>query len=124
MPSEYEDYLEDKYADPLVLATLEYAMEREVNIECEAPMNERLHYQLSSYFIPTISSNIEFFYNIDIIAPLISISNNKQTACYGVGTGFSGGVDSFYTVLKHMNPKQEQFKLTHLLLANVGANSY
>ena len=35
-----------------------------------------------------------------------------------VATGNSGGVDSFYTIVKHMN-ESGSYKLTHLLFNNI-----
>lgn len=39
----------------------------------------------------------------------------------GVATGFSAGVDSFYTVLKHLDCRETSFQLTHLTFFKVGA---
>ena len=40
-----------------------------------------------------------------------------------VGTGFSGGIDSFATIYEHHEkPAPEGFKLTHLFFFNVGAH--
>ena len=41
-----------------------------------------------------------------------------------MGTALSCGVDSFYTVLKHLNTDLEGFKLTHLTYFNIMNSPY
>ena len=44
-------------------------------------------------------------------------------AARAVGTGFSGGIDSFATIYEHLEkPAPEGFKLSHLFFFNVGAH--
>ena len=40
----------------------------------------------------------------------------------GVGASISCGVDSFYTLLKHQNQKDEKYNITHLTFFNAGSN--
>jgi hypothetical protein len=114
----YGQYLYAERSDPFLLGVLDYAMNMKLDIECSKPVTERLYYQLTSYAIPVLSQNLSFFNPINITAALTNESIDTERA---VGTGFSGGVDSYYTVLKHIHPKENSHTLTHLLFANVGA---
>lgn len=50
-------------------------------------------------------------------------SQHQRQPGNGVATGFSGGVDSWATLNKHLSPKQPHHpKLTHLLFNNVGSH--
>ncbi|MCM1216729.1 MAG: hypothetical protein NC331_05270 [Lachnospiraceae bacterium] len=111
-------YLTAESSDPFVLALLELAMEKQCDIRYEEPMSEDLKYQLETYMIPILSSELKEYYNIKL--------NGKTTrevikSEMVVGTGFSGGVDSFYTVLAHKDIPYESKRVTHLLLALSGA---
>ena len=120
-PAEYEKYLCTERSDSFVLGILEYAMYMGFDIKCEAPMSEALHYQLCNYGMNIISGNFDRIKRITIDSPYTNEEIKSENA---VGTGFSAGVDSFYTVLKHLQPNESAFKLTHLLIANIGAFTY
>ena len=53
--SEYTQYLCSESSDAFLLGILEYAMYWCMNIECTAPVTERLYYQLQNYYIPIVS---------------------------------------------------------------------
>lgn len=110
-----EAYLCDQRSDAFILALLPTAMRGGYDISCDTPMSQRLHYQLEQYLIPTLCSAGERYHPVSIHAPLTSerLQNNG-----GVGTGFSGGVDSLYTIMTH--GADSPFPLTHLALFNVG----
>ncbi len=116
---EFEQYLCTERADAFVVNTLLYAMEHSYDIICEDPMSERLFYQLTEYLIPAISKNLPRYHAINIKAQLTS--ERLQTAD-GAGGSLSGGVDSFYTILRHCNRKEEDFNITHLTFFNAGAS--
>lgn len=119
--NKYEKYLTWEIADAFVLGILEYAMHLNMDIVCENPISERLYYMLSNYYIPTVSKNLSFFHHINIKAPISNIQIKNESA---VGTGFSGGVDSYYSVVKHLNCQYPHYKLTHLVITNVGSFRY
>lgn len=116
---EWEEYLCYERADAFILNFLMYAMENRLDIISEAPMSEKLHYQLIEYFIPSVSKWIEKYEAIGIDAPVSSQSLNHANA---VGTAMSGGVDSFYTVYKHLDIRDMTYRLTHLTFFNAGAS--
>jgi hypothetical protein len=111
------DYLDIDSADAFVCALLYYCMVKGYDVESESPISERLCYQLTTYFIPVLVGNTDFFKQIEIKAPTV-----KGTAsAVGVGTGISGGVDSLYTIHKYINHPLETYRLTHLLFTDMPA---
>ena len=117
--AEYGEYVCTERTDAFVVNVLLYAMEHSLDIECEQVMSEKLYYQLNEYLIPCISKNISKYNRISIIATL---SNEKLESRGAVGASLSGGVDSFYTLSKHMDRKEKSYEITHLTFFNAGAS--
>lgn len=112
-------YFVTELCDNFVLSLLEVSMEKGYSIHHDAPMSEDLRYNLERYLIPIFSQKFSMLNPINIEGP---ISTEKVDSERAVGTGFSGGVDSFYTVLTHMKNDPGSKKLSHLVLAvNGGA---
>ena len=116
----FSKYLCYERADAFLLALLPYAMAFDKNIEIDAPVSEKLYYQLVNYYMPALKKFSNYYDCIDINPK--SLDSTNYVIENGVGTGFSGGVDSFYTVLKNINIKEKSYRLTHLTFFNVGAN--
>lgn len=112
---EKEAYLCAERSDAFVMALLPMAMRGGHEIVCETPMSERLHYQLEQYLIPALVAAGTLYHPITIKAPLTREGVKNRNA---VGTGFSGGVDSLYTVMTH--GEGSTYPLTHLAIFNVG----
>jgi len=109
------DYLCCQRSDAFVMALLPTAMRGSYTISCETPMSQRLHYQLTNYLIPSLCAAGDLYHPVSVQAPLASAPvKNKR----GVGTGFSGGVDSLYSIMTH--GRDSVYPLTHLALFNVG----
>ena len=113
--SDQEGYLALGRSDPFVMALLPGAMRRGHEIVCEDPVSERLHHQLVNGLIPTLSFVGGMYHPIKITAPLTAEKLANQGA---VGTGFSGGADSLYTIMKH--GADSEFPLTHIAVFNNG----
>lgn len=111
-------YLVAGRSDPFVLALLELAMEKNCDISYEAPMSETLKYNLECYLIPVYSRKIRGFHKIRLLGSVINEAVPSEEVA---GTGFSGGVDSFYTVLSHMDSEYSTKRVSHLMLAVNGA---
>lgn len=111
-----EAYLCAERSDAFVMALLPSAMRGGYDIAFQTPMSERLHYQLSHYLIPTVCDAGDLYHPIKLSGPLTS---ERIANCGGVGTGFSGGVDSLYSIMRH--GKDSDYPLTHLAVFNVGA---
>lgn len=114
----WEKYLCYERADAFLVNILLFAMEHNADVHCDCDISERLYYQLSEYLIPSISTNIEKYHSISITGNLSAERFVSANAC---GTGVSGGVDSMYTIFRHID-RNDQHNLTHLVFCNAGTN--
>ena len=114
---EYGRYITDDRADAFVVGLLPMAMRLGLNIRSQAPITRRLYYQLTQYLIPAMAGNMEAYHPISIDAPVTDAVLPCENA---VGTGWTGGVDSMYTLMTHIREISPDYPLTHLLIANVG----
>ena len=115
VPNDQEKYLTANRADPFVAVLLPFAMRSGEDISAEDPVSERLHFQLRNDFIPSLSGAGGYYKPVSVLAPLTSERAESGNA---VVTGFSGGVDSMYTVFRH--GKDCEYPLTHLAVFNSG----
>ena len=113
----YGCFLTEDRADAFVIGFLTTAMRLGEDICCEAPVTRRLHYQLNTCLIPAMAANMEIYHPICVHAP---VTDQPLPCEKAVGTGWTGGVDSMYTLMRHLSPREPGRKLTHLLTANVG----
>lgn len=116
---EYGDYLTAERADAFVAGIFTTAMRGGFDIVCSSPVTKRLLYQLTQYLIPMMASNMpDTFHTVKINAD----TADDYLPCEGaVGTGWSGGVDSMFTLMQSINAPEKSRRLTHLLIANNGA---
>ena len=119
VPSEYAEYLCPERSDAYVIGLLNYAMRHQHDITCEVPMGEELHYQISTYLIPSLAKHSKVLYPTTIFSALdcTPISNAG-----GVGTGLSCGIDSFHVLANHVDCPYPSLKLTHFTHNNVGSH--
>lgn len=115
---QYGGDLTSDRSDAFVVAILTTAMRDDMDIVCEAPMTRRLLYQLDHYLIPMMAGNMEEYHLIQIHA---KNSDTVLNCADAVGTGWTGGVDSMYTLMKALHTDGKKHRLTHLLIANNGA---
>ncbi|PGK22470.1 hypothetical protein CN902_26575 [Priestia megaterium] len=116
---EYGKFFCHEKADAFIIGLLPYAMKCNYNIMSKIPISEKLHYNLTEHYIPVISSNT----NLNKISISASTCCRKLETQNGVGTGNSGGVDSFYTIYRHdLESCTNNYKITHLTFLNVGAS--
>lgn len=118
----YEKYLVTERVDGFLVGMLPYLMVHAENdgsteIVLESPISEKLCYQLTQYFIPTMAQFTDVYNSFTLKCETDSNIFSNEMA---VGTGISGGVDSFYTALTHMETPLNGYKLTHGLYCNVG----
>lgn len=112
---QYKDFLCAERGDAFLIAILPYALSHSresenMIIESEAPISERLYYQLTSHYIPTLVRCVSWFQNIKIVCELDHSTLESKNA---VGTGISGGIDSYYTLLKSLEDDSQNYKVTH-----------
>lgn len=115
---EYARYLTPERSDAFVVGFMTTAMRMGWDMECHTPMTKRLHYQITNYLIPAMADNMEIYHPISIHAPVCDVRLPCEKA---VGTGWTGGVDSMYTLMNHMGLENPGHRLTHLVIANNGA---
>ena len=115
---EYAQYITDDRADAFVVGLLPTAMRLGLDIRCEAPITKRLKYQIAQYVIPTLSGSSGTYHAICLDAP---VTEAPLPSAGAVAVCFTGGVDSMYTLMKHMQPRDPAMQLIHLLVANVGS---
>ncbi|MEG0687791.1 MAG: hypothetical protein RR466_03795 [Hungatella sp.] len=117
--SPWKQYLVTELSDAFILGILEKAMKNSYDIFFEQPMSEDLYYSLRTYLIPVYARNFKMFHKISLYGKTTAQTLPTEGR---VGTGFSAGVDSFYTVLKHLDDKIcPHHNITHLMLAVNGA---
>lgn len=118
--SEYLRFANDDICDAAIVCLLPYAMFKRFNIQTTVPVSEKLLYSVNNYLIPTIAQNIDIYGDITINAP----ARNIDYAGKHAGTGVSGGVDSFYTILKNIDshPDESYKNIDTLCIFNVGSH--
>lgn len=112
------NYLSSELSDPFVLAMFEIAIESGQDIEFEAPMTEDLKYQLERYLIPIFAKKANKLKPFNLIGSTVASRINSEGA---VATGFSAGVDSFYSIIQHIDSPYKSKKVKYLMLAVNGA---
>ena len=111
----YEPFLTSDRLDAFLVTLLPYLMYRSsdnepLELHCKAPISEKLLFQITQDFVPTITHELNCWYSpIKIHSDTTQVTFNPT----GVGTGVSGGVDSFFTLLKSRNEFQNAYKVTH-----------
>ena len=119
-PTEYSNYVCDECIDAFVISVLPFAMRNSLDIISNIPISEKLKYQICNYYIPILAKYQKSFSKIELICPTVSVNYEGKA----VGTGISCGVDSYYSVFKHLEVGEQNFKLTHLVTMNVGSFGY
>lgn len=116
VPIQQEQALTIGRADAFVTALLPMAMHGGHDILCHDTLSEQLHYNLTEQLMTTLNGAGQWYRKIAIQAPLTDSaysSDNKS-----VGVGFSGGVDSLYSILRHGT--DSEYPVTHLSVFNSG----
>ena len=115
-------YLTYEKLDGFLIGVLPLAMEKGEDIAIQGSISKKLYDNLTEYMniyhlaVPT-------FNPVKIIPD--SLCNGKGYRCNGkVGTGFTGGIDSFFTVYQHLVKEDipPQNKISHLLFGNAGGH--
>ena len=115
---EYAGCLTDDRLDAFVAAFIYKAVTEDMDIRCEAPVSRRLLYQLNEYLLPALAGNIASFHSVHVYAGPTDIRLSSRKT---VATGWTGGADSMYTLMKMREAAEPDMRLTHLLIANNGA---
>ncbi len=96
---EYGKYYVTETYDAFVTVIIYFAMWYGYDINVKGKISEELLYRLNNYYIPLIAKTKPFFNIIRVIGEAAI----PQYKCANEGsTGISCGVDSFYTLLRHL----------------------
>lgn len=119
---DFSDLVSDSCDAPLV-ALLIPAMASGENIYVDGSISEKLYYNLSGPYQALLQRIIPRLRRVAIRANEVTAPSRRAP---GVATGFSGGVDSYYTLATHYYDADlpATFKLTHLLFNNVGSHGH
>ena len=107
--------------DAYVVGLFHYCLSQGYDIESELPISETLYHNLNDILMPALVKNEDCFKNIELT--LTTKSDREIPYGSAVGTGVSCGVDSMHAIWHYHNHKNTSFKLTHLLISNVGSYS-
>jgi hypothetical protein len=108
--------------DGFAVAALLIALESgEPELLIEGAVSERLLYHLQRQFLPILRIAMRGAKPVCIRAACVDSLGQPAGRC--VATGYSGGIDSFYTIAQHSGPEAPPgYRLTHLLFLNVGSH--
>lgn len=120
VPQEYEHYLCRSRLDGFLVGLLYPAMHYGEDIYVDGCVSERLLFNLQNYVVPLMAAFSPACRRVNISARETS---SEKFVCQGIGTGFSGGVDSFSTIFeRHASEQSPDRKINSLLFLNVGAH--
>ncbi len=121
VPAEYADMSDLESSNCFLVGMLYPAMRYGEDIHVEGTVSAKLLFNLNEYLIPLMAMCDSRLKRISVAAQTTDAS--YRAGAKAVGTGFSGGIDSFSTIFDHFaRPTPEGFKLTHLFFFNVGAH--
>ena len=121
VPAKFADLADVESSNAFLVGMLYPAMRYGEDIEVEGTVSARLLFNLNEYLVPLMAECDSRLKKIKITAG--STDDKGASSAKIVGTGFSGGIDSFATIYEHFErPAPEGFKLTHLFFFNVGAH--
>ncbi len=114
-PEEYGKYLVWERCDAFVVLMLHTALDKGFDISSDVPMSSDLRHNLVEGLLPPLIKNGKYEISLDAgTAPPLPAGK-------GAGTGLSCGVDSLHTIRKYAEYPDEDFRLTHLCINDVGA---
>lgn len=120
-PLKYESHIIKTRMDGFLVGMLYPAMVDGEDIHVEGTVSEKLLHNLNTYVIPLLRCYSPATKSIRVTAD--HTDNSSDLHSNGVGTGFSGGIDSFTTVYDYLAADvPEDYKLTHFISMNVGAH--
>jgi hypothetical protein len=122
LPEAYADWVDAGRADCFMVGLLYTAMFAGVDIEVRAAVSEKLLFDLNAYAIPMLNGFDPRLKRIQITAAATAATPYPDAR--HVGTGFSGGIDSFFTIYERgIRPETpENFRIDTLFFFNVGSH--
>ena len=116
----YQDSVCESQYDAYLVGLLYPAMRYGEDIHIEGKISKKLLFNVNNYVIPLIKSFSPKCKQIEVTANELT---NEDFDGKGVGTGFSGGIDSFCTIYDHYEIESDSdYKINSFLFLNVGAH--
>lgn len=116
----YAHGLSGNRLDGFLVGMIFPAMQYGEDIHLEGCVSKKLLFNLNNYVIPLLMVFSPSAKRIKVTADEIS---TERLNCRGVGTGFSGGVDSFCTIYdRYELEKDPDYKINSFLFLNVGSH--
>ncbi len=111
-------YLTYDRLDAFVAGLLPIAMKDGTDIRCDGKVSRRLLYQLRRSLIPMLADNLPGYHVIALFAE----PADEEIPCEkAVVTGWTGGVDSMFTLMRTLQAEEPGHRLTHLMVSNNGS---
>lgn len=119
----YADKLCTERGDAFLVALLPHIMAHSddsdpTKVYIEQPVSEKLYYYLTEIFLPSLAKYTDMYHTIELYTETTGDKLENEGA---VATGISGGVDSFYTLVKHVGHSCKHYALSHGLYINLNA---
>jgi hypothetical protein len=121
----YGQYLTTEKMDGFLVVVLPLAMELGEDIVVKGAISEKLYHNLINYHMNIVRLAIPQLKIVKIVPD--ALDDGKNVDCQGaVAAGFSGGIDSYFTVLHYLleDGVLPSYKITHLVFGNVGTHGY
>lgn len=119
---ERKDYLTDDVYDAFLIAALYPAMYYGEPIEIDGAVTDHLYRNVVAYACSVILDFSPSMHKVSISVKE-TVKEAKKNEKLHVGTGFSGGVDSFCTIFDHyVHETDPEYKIDTLFFFNVGQN--
>lgn len=117
--NKYDDWLTDDVYDAFLVESIYLAMYHGENIIIDGNVNKKIYKNLIDYIIPVIKAMNPTFHDISIeVAGFANAHKNDDKI---IGTGFSGGVDSFSTIIDKFEKESDiDYRINTLFFFNVG----
>jgi hypothetical protein len=122
LDAEYRDCITADRYDAFLTAVLLYAMELGEEIVVEGAVSERLCYAYRHHLGPEVA----VLQPVSKVVPIHVASYSRPDAGQrgqAVATGFTGGIDSMFTVLRQLGSDVPPgYRISHLLFTNIGTH--
>lgn len=121
VPREFEEYLTDDCYDGFLVALLYPAMTYGEDIEIDGAVSKRLMRNINKFIQEILATYNHKLKRITITVK--EVTGAPLTSTTHIGTGFSGGVDSFSTIYDNYVLEQDpEYKIDTLVCLNVGSH--
>lgn len=120
LPGRFRDRICETQFDGFFIGMLYPAMRFREDIFVEGCLSEKLLFNVRNYVIPLLLDYSDSLKSIEVSSRETSVARHGGA---GVGTGFSGGIDSFCTLYdRYVIETSPSYRVNSLLFFNVGSN--